>query len=102
MAKVTLTEQAQAELAEIITNVTREVGINAARNFRSSFFEFFQHIAAFPEACEARPKLGRGIRLGIVYPYSVFYRYQESHAHVSVLRILRGRRRITRTMLRET
>jgi len=57
-------------------------------------------LAAFPESCQARPSLGPNIRVGVVTPYLVIYRYLESKEQVSVIRIVHGRRNITQEVLR--
>ncbi len=52
-----------------------------------------------PESCEARPKLGAHIRVGVVVPYLVIYRHASGDNTVSILRILHGRRKITGKLL---
>jgi plasmid stabilization system protein ParE len=42
--------------------------------------------------------LGRGIRLAVIDPYLMFYRLDGRH--VTILRILHGKRRITPKLLR--
>jgi toxin ParE1/3/4 len=44
--------------------------------------------------------LGPNVRIGIVSPYIVIYRYAKNDDLVVVLRILHGRRKITGKMLR--
>ena len=39
-----------------------------------------------------------GVRIGIVPPYIVIYRYTEDNDIVTILRIVHGRRNITRTL----
>jgi hypothetical protein len=49
---------------------------------------------------QARPKLGPHIRVGVVFPYLVVYRHVEGDDTVSIIRVLHGRRRMTRKLLR--
>ncbi len=49
-----------------------------------------------------RPAIGQNIRIGIVSPYIVIYRYSERDDTVTVLRLVHGRRRITGKLLSET
>lgn len=51
-----------------------------------------------PEAGEARPGVGRGIRGVLEPPYLIFYRVEAEG--VLVIRILHGARRITRRLLK--
>jgi toxin ParE1/3/4 len=64
------------------------------------FARLYRHLAAFPESGAPRPKLGSGIRIGIVSPYLVIYRHGDPEGLVSVLRIVHGSRRITGELLR--
>ena len=56
-------------------------------------------LATFPESGSPRPALGRLIRIGLVSPYNVIYEYVEADDAVTIMRIVHGRRRITRRML---
>jgi toxin ParE1/3/4 len=53
----------------------------------------------FPKSGARRPGLGRDARIGVVAPYVVVYDYQQDT--VMILRIVDGRRNITRRLVRE-
>jgi len=102
MTRLTFAPSADEDLAEIQSRVAAKFGPNTLRAQEERLNEFFDHLAAFPESCQARPRLGKGIRLGVIVPYSLLYRYDRDLDHVLIIRILHGRRKITRKMLRET
>ncbi|PPQ37434.1 type II toxin-antitoxin system RelE/ParE family toxin [Rhodopila globiformis] len=52
-----------------------------------------------PAERRGRP-LGKDVRIGIVDPYIVLYRHTMTIDAVTVLRIVHGRRRITKALLR--
>jgi toxin ParE1/3/4 len=52
-----------------------------------------------PESCQARPNLGAHVRVGVMHPYLAIYRYATGSDTVSIIRILHGRRKITRQLL---
>lgn len=57
-------------------------------------------LSDYPEAGGRRSQLGRGVRRIVCAPYSIFYRIDD--AEVSIIRVLHGARRITRSMLRDS
>lgn len=101
MAKVTISVRAQGDLQELLIDLGSRAGTSVTTRYQTDIYEFFSHVAAFPESCQARPRLGKDIRLGVVSPYSVLYRYDRNADHVLIIRILHGRRRLTRRLLRE-
>jgi toxin ParE1/3/4 len=101
MTRLTFAPAAEIDFAEIQARIAAVVGPNALRGIEERFFEFFDHLAAFPESCQGRPRLGKNIRLGVVSPYSLLYRYDREAGHVLIIRILHGRRKLTRRLLRE-
>ena len=54
-----------------------------------------------PKAAHRARKLGPTVRIGVVFPYVVFYRYAAADDAVLVLRVLNGRRKITRRVLQQ-
>jgi toxin ParE1/3/4 len=99
MARLTVSPQAELDAAEIVDLLVREAGVDVARRYRQSFDDIFARFAVFPESGAPRPRLGRHIRIGVVSPYLVIYELESDH--VMVLRIVDGRRKITRRLVRE-
>ncbi len=99
MARVVITEPADADSAEIISDLTAKAGELVADRYEAEFGALYLRLASFPESGSLRPKLGRFIRIGLVSPYVVVYRHAPGDDLVAVIRILHGRRRITRRTL---
>ncbi len=85
MAKITISPEADQDTADIV----------ARRNPDS----LFERLAMFPRSGASRPHLGHSIRIGVVAPYVSIYELDEDH--VIVLRVLDGRRNITRRLIHQ-
>jgi len=70
-----------------------------ASHYIADIEALYDNLADFPESCQARPKLGAHIRVGVVVPYIVVYRYLKADDTVSIIRVAHGRRSITRKFL---
>jgi len=101
MARVIVTAPADADTANILADLAGKGGHVLAAKFNLRFETLFDRLADHPDSCQARPKLGTHIRVGVVFPYLVVYRHVEGDDTVSIIRVLHGRRRITRKLLRE-
>jgi toxin ParE1/3/4 len=67
--------------------------------FRDLFQKLYERLADHPDSGAPRPTLGQNVRIGVVAPYIVIYRHDETNGIVNVLRIVHGRRRITAKMI---
>jgi toxin ParE1/3/4 len=76
-----------------------ELGQEVADKFNARFETMYDRLAEYPDSGASRPKLGRHIRIGLVLPYVVVYRHIESDDTVSIIRVIHGRRRVTRELL---
>lgn len=97
--RVIVTDLADADMAEILADIAREAGYGAAANCYFRIERLYDRLAKHPDSCEARPKLGAHIRVGVVVPYLVIYRHANGDDTLSILRVLHGRRKITRKLL---
>jgi toxin ParE1/3/4 len=79
-----------------------KAGARTALKFRLLFKALFDRLADHPAIGPRRPALGRDVRIGIVSPYIVIYRYDGADDTVTVLRIVHGRRDITVRLLSDT
>ena len=100
MARVVIASSADADFAEILTDLATKAGWRMAAKYGASFDGLYDRLADHPRAGAPRPTLGQSIRIGIVSPYIAIYR-NEDDGSVTVLRIVHGRRRITGKMLQE-
>jgi toxin ParE1/3/4 len=88
-----------ADLALIQDALTVKAGVLVAAKFALNFQNLFDRLADHPDSCPARRRLGKGIRMGVVVPYLVFYRHDASQSAVNIMRVIHGKRRVTRKML---
>lgn len=68
-----------------------------AVRYNAAFRQAFQRLADFPGSGSPRPALGASIRIALVHPFVVIYDHDESI--VTILRILHGKRNITRDLM---
>jgi plasmid stabilization system protein ParE len=71
-----------------------------AENYLSALDALYDRLASFPASGPRRPGLGAHIRIGVLEPYVVFYRYVPGSDRVGVVRVLHGRRDVTAKLLR--
>jgi toxin ParE1/3/4 len=100
MARIVIASSADADFAEILTDLAAKAGWRTASKYDELFEKLYDRLADHPHSGPPRPALGQSIRIGVVSPYIVIYR-NEGDDTVTVLRIVHGRRRITGKMLRE-
>src|ERR1700733_10151147 len=96
MAKVIITDPADADTAMIFEDLTRKAGARVAETYNAKFEHLYDQLADHPGSCQARPNLGAHIRVGVVNPYLVIYRYVMGADTVSIIRVLHGSPNIPR------
>jgi toxin ParE1/3/4 len=74
MARVIVTDAADADTAKILEQILRDAGPRTASKYNARIESLYRRLADHPESCQARPQLGAHIRVG-VYPYLVIYRH---------------------------
>lgn len=99
MAKVRLSAEAKADYDAIIDYVREAGGPAVAERYQADFFAAFDLLEAFPGRGAPRRKLGTNVRLLILKPYSIYYEGMPKSDAVLILRIVRGRRRVTKKLL---
>jgi toxin ParE1/3/4 len=99
MARVIVTAPADADTADILAKIFTEAGKITAAKFNSRFEGLYDRLTDHPDIGPLRPKLGPHIRIGLAPPYVVIYRHVEGEDAVSIIRVLHGRRRLTRKLL---
>jgi toxin ParE1/3/4 len=103
MARIIVTETASIDQACIPSRTwAKRAGVRTAIKFRSRFRTLYDRLTDHPASGPRRPALGSDIRIGIVTPYIVIYRYREDDGTVTVMRIVDGRRDITENLVTGT
>lgn len=100
MIRIVLSREAQGDSDAILSSLTRHAGVKFAALYARRFDRLYALLADHPDSGPARPRLGSKVRIGIVHPYLVLYEHDQSVGCLTVMRIVHGRRRITRRLLR--
>ena len=99
MARIVITASADADTAFILGDLAAKAGADVAARYDADFDALYRRLGRFPESGAPRPALGRLVRIGIVSPYNIIHETIEADDAVTIMRIVHGRRRITRRML---
>lgn len=98
MAHVVITQLADADVQAIIAHLAKEAGRPVAARYARAFNAAYDRFADFPGIGPRRPALGQHTRIWVERPYVIVY--DHVHDTVTVLRILHGKRNITRHLVR--
>lgn len=100
MATVAIASQAGRDTRAILRDLVDQGGFARAQDFAAAIVGLQNRLGTFPRAYSTRPSLGEQIRLAVIAPYVVLYRYDEISDHVLLLRVVHGRRHITDALLK--
>jgi toxin ParE1/3/4 len=99
MARLVIAATADADTADILDDLATKAGERIAAKYAGLFEKLLVRLTAYPAIGARRPALGQDVRIGIVSPYVVIYDHNANADTVTVLRIVHGRRDISRQML---
>ena len=99
MARVVITAPADTDVDALLHYLKRQTGEVIAGRYCQRLEQLFERLGEHPDSGPSREALGRGVRIGMVLPYIVFYRYDEADDVVAILRVLHGNREVTRKLL---
>lgn len=97
--QVNLTPRALADSKQLISNLVDVAGFITAERYTQRIADVLDLLGTFPEAGTPRPEYGKGIRAKVIAPFVLFYVIENDR--VDVLRILHGKRNITRDLVQE-
>jgi plasmid stabilization system protein ParE len=100
MAGLIVSRETLADLDEILAYLTSVAGKPIALRYGERFRAAFRHLMDFPATGAMQPRLAPDMRIWVIAPYVVFYRFAIDDDTVRVLRILHGRRNVTERLLR--
>lgn len=98
MTRLIVTRDAETDRDVILDYLEREAGVQTAAAYAERFAESIERLIDFPGSGAPRPALGAETRIAIVYPYLLIYDYSIASNAIVLLRILHGRRNITRRL----
>jgi toxin ParE1/3/4 len=99
MLPVKYSDKAADDLDGIAHSIAARASDRIATGVVADIVASLESLGFFPFMGTARPRLGRAIRGWPVAPYVAFYRANDDH--VQIVRVIHGRRRITRKLIRE-
>lgn len=94
--RVRLAPRALVDFDEILDYLEAVASPRVANRYGRDIQAAINKLADFPGMGPLRSELGPGTRIMIVSPYLIFYEERIESREVVVLRILHGRRKITR------
>lgn len=99
MTRVLVTPRAEADIDEMLERLSALAGITVAERYANDLQAIYERLEMFPAIGAPRPRLGRNIRIAMLEPYIVFYRYSADEETVTIARVLDGRRNVTRRLI---
>jgi toxin ParE1/3/4 len=100
MARLVSTARFRFDTGEILEYLERAAGALTAENYSNRFRTAIERLVEFPETGAPRPALGLNARVIIVSTYILIYDYVPEDDEVVLVRMLHGRRNITRRLVR--
>jgi len=76
-------------------------GADVAERYAFELRNIYQRLTMFPAIGPSRAELGQHARIAILHPYIVVYDHVLGSETVTIVRVLDGRRNITRRSVRE-
>jgi toxin ParE1/3/4 len=101
MTRIVVSPKADADWTEILDQLFGRAGYAVVARYAADLDEIYDNLAMFPAMGAPRPRFGRRTRLVVLSPYLVIYDHLSETDTVNVVRILDGRRNITRRLVRE-
>jgi toxin ParE1/3/4 len=100
MTRLVVTSDAESDLNEIIDYLHKEAGAPVAASYVSKLAATIERLVESPRIGAPRPALGPDARIGIVRPYVLIYDFTVASDTLTLLRVVHGRRNITRRLIR--
>lgn len=101
MTRLIVTGDAEDDLNEILDYLNEKAGALVAEEYGRKFLTSIERLAEFPGIGAKREALGPNARIGVVPPYILIYDYASAEDTLTLLRILHGKRDITRRIVRD-
>jgi plasmid stabilization system protein ParE len=74
MASVNFTNAAKEDSRSVFIDLQAKAGTYTVEKYRAAFNRLYDHFSRFSDSGAPRRKLGPTVRIGVVFPYVVFYR----------------------------
>lgn len=99
MTRLDVTRRAVRDIDEIFDYLAGVAGGRTAERHYFRIQRTIERLVDWPESAQRRTALGQNVRLAVVAPFVVIYRYEPEKDLLTVLRVLHGRRNVTNRMI---
>jgi len=99
MTRLVVTTDAEGDTHDILAYLEQHAGAGVAADYGSRFSRTIERLVGMPETGAPRPSLGSNTRIAVVFPFVLIYDYTREDDTLTLLRILHGRRNISRDLL---
>lgn len=101
MAAVIISREAEADLEVILLDLVERAGSLIAARYVEGILATLESLAVVPEASgRPVPQLGLDLRCHPMGTYNAYLRYDKMSDVLSIVRVLHGRRKMTRKLFR--
>lgn len=94
---VRITQSAERDLEGIVDHLAGVRGTDFALSYLADLRQRVDTLQEFPRRYRVRRNFGRGVRVLVERPYLIIYRVETDT--VNIMRVLHGRRRITKRLI---
>jgi plasmid stabilization system protein ParE len=101
MTRIIVSPQADADWDEILDRLAEQAGHATADRYAANLDAIYDNLTMSPAMGAPRPQYGRRTRIIVLSPYLVIYDHLTEIEIVHIVRILDGRRNITRRLVRQ-
>src|SRR5712691_2970709 len=99
MTPVVVSPRADADTDDMLKRLADLAGPSVVRRYERELRAIYERLAMFPGSGARRRSLGPNARIAVLSPYVVVYDYVDGM--VRIVRVVDGRRNITRRLVRE-
>jgi plasmid stabilization system protein ParE len=100
MTRLIVSPEARRDLLAIVAHLASVAGSATTDIWDRKLWKAIDTVAEFPGSGAPRPALGDHIRIAVVHPYVVIYEHVRGSGALDVLRVVHGRRKLGKPLLR--
>ena len=90
---------ARRDLFQIVTHLAAVAGPVTADRWDRKLWKAIEEVSESPGSGAPRPTLAEHARIVVVHPYVVIYEHERGSDSLHILRVVHGRRNITKELL---
>jgi toxin ParE1/3/4 len=102
MTRLVVTTDAEADISDVLNYLHGEAGATVANAYGRKFATTIGRLIEFPGIGAPRPALGKDARISVVWPYVLVYDFTPDDDTLTLLRVVHGKRNITRRLITRT